>query len=93
MFRHSALSNLSIHGIHVYGLGAVAFGLVGLVCGDFANRLVAGLGFAVRPSPSRGTCVHRRCLSACGRRRTAQIVVLAIPYFKKPLLNSMSEER
>jgi hypothetical protein len=34
MLSHSALSNLSIH---VYGLGAVAFGLVGLVCGDFAT--------------------------------------------------------
>ncbi len=95
MLSHSALSNLSIH---VYGLGAVAFGLVGLVCGDFANRLVAGLGFAVRP-PHREALAYivAVCLLVGGAviqwRRTAQIVVLAIPYLKKPLLNSKSEDK
>jgi uncharacterized membrane protein YphA (DoxX/SURF4 family) len=90
MFPISTRRVLSNAGIHVYGLGAIALGLVGLVWGDFAA--------VWQPVPA--TTPHRAALAyitavlllvggaAVLGRRTAQagVVVLAILYFIFALL-------
>jgi uncharacterized membrane protein YphA (DoxX/SURF4 family) len=85
MKGHAALSNL---GSRVYGLGAIALGLVGLVWGDFATvwQPIQALPFIV-PHREVLAYVAATCLLSAGvaiqwrRSAPAGLLVLAILYF------------
>jgi uncharacterized membrane protein YphA (DoxX/SURF4 family) len=90
MLSRTAFSNL---GSRVYGLGAVALGLVGLVWGDFATNWqpIQALPFTV-PYRMALAYVAAACLLSAGvaiqwrRSAPAGLLVLAILYFLFALL-------
>ncbi len=90
MFRRTALSNL---GGRVYGLGAVALGLVGLVWGDFATiwQPIQALPFTVPYRMALAYVAAAGLLSAgvaiqWRRSAPAGLLVLALLYFIFALL-------
>lgn len=90
MLSRKALSN---HGMRVYGLGAIALGLVGLIWGDFATNWqpIQALPFAVPHRMALAYVAAAGLLSAgvaIQWRRSARVglLVLAILYFIFALL-------